>query len=97
MSEYKLPEPTVSPFEHWWDTCVDGYANDKDLAESAYQAGRDATREETVKAKVCLWNNADECWETTCGHSFEINDGTPAENDMKYCCYCGGKVEEDIK
>jgi hypothetical protein len=58
--------------------------------DSGYQAGREAR-------PVCLWNNVDGCWETTCGNAFEINDGTPSENNMTYCCYCGGKVEEDIK
>jgi hypothetical protein len=63
---------------------------DCEVERDAYQAGREAR-------PVCLWNNVDGCWETTCGNAFEINDGTPAENNMTYCCYCGGKVEEDIK
>ena len=54
-----------------------------DQMRQAYAAGREAR-------PVCLWNNADGCWETTCGNAFEINDGTPAENNMTYCCYCGG-------
>jgi hypothetical protein len=58
--------------------------------EMAHQAGRDAM-------PVCLWKKGWDCWETTCGNAFEISDGTPSENNMKYCCYCGGKVEEDIK
>ena len=62
-------------------------------------------REEIAKAElrglearpVCLWNNVDGCWETTCGNAFEINDGTPAENNMTYCCYCGGKVKARVR
>jgi hypothetical protein len=23
-----------------------------------------------------------------------ITDGTPAENDFKFCCYCGGKLDQ---
>ena len=64
-------------------------------------AERDALKEQMTADRearpVCLWNNVDGCWETTCGNAFEINDGTPSENNMTYCCYCGGKVEEDIK
>lgn len=35
-------------------------------------------------------------WETSCGNAFTINDGTPAQNDMKYCCYCGGEIEQTV-
>ena len=80
-------------FEEWWDapkTVKQITASTKDIAQQAYAAGREAR-------PVCLWNNVDGCWETTCGNAFEINDGTPSENHMTYCCYCGGKVEEEIK
>ena len=88
---YQLPEPVL----------VKQYPTG--LVKSFFTA--DQLRKEVAKAElrgrearpVCLWNNVDGCWETTCGNAFEINDGTPAENNMTYCCYCGGKVEEDIK
>lgn len=28
-------------------------------------------------------------WSTQCGNLFELNDGAPADNNMKFCCYCG--------
>lgn len=38
----------------------------------------------------CDWiGGMDGVLETTCGHAFELNDGTPTENGMKFCCYCG--------
>jgi hypothetical protein len=39
----------------------------------------------------CEWvgDNRDGALETTCGHVFELNHGTPRENGMKFCCYCG--------
>ena len=82
-------------FESWWKLlkpaeCDEVKPQFEDCWQQAYAAGREAR-------PVCLWNNVDGCWETTCGNAFEINDGTPAENHMKYCCYCGGKVEEEIK
>ena len=88
---YQLPEPVL----------VKQYPTG--LVKSFFTA--DQLRKEVAKAElrgreerpVCLWNNMDECWETTCGNAFEINDGTPSENNMMYCCYCGGKVEEDVK
>jgi hypothetical protein len=33
-------------------------------------------------------------WATECGHAFEITDGWPSNNEMKYCCYCGKKLDE---
>jgi len=46
--------------------------------------------------RVCDWKHDENynCYDTTCGHAFVINDGTPAENDMKYCPYCGGRLRE---
>ena len=47
---------------------------------------------DTGKAESCIWSQEDEAsegWETDCGHNFELNDGTPEENNMKFCCYCG--------
>jgi len=32
-------------------------------------------------------------WETDCGNCFELYNGTPAENGMQYCCYCGKALE----
>ncbi len=37
-----------------------------------------------------------EPWEADCGFQFELNEGTPAENNMKYCCYCGGELIEAV-
>ena len=42
---------------------------------------------------VCKWTE-DDCgvWETDCGHLYEINEGTPKSNEMRFCCYCGGAL-----
>ena len=45
----------------------------------------------------CTWTLSDpdmDAWETDCGHLFVINCGTPSEHSMKFCCYCGGLLEE---
>ena len=32
--------------------------------------------------------------ESSCGHTFELsNDGTLDDNNMKHCCFCGGKID----
>jgi hypothetical protein len=49
----------------------------------------------------CEWEWGDCYWDTGCGRAFEFNDGTPTDNDFRYCPYCGkelvesGYVEED--
>jgi hypothetical protein len=43
-------------------------------------------------ARVCKWDQEDDeygSYDTDCGRSFSITEGTPEENGMKYCCFCG--------
>ena len=41
-------------------------------------------------AGQCTWTESDDgVWETDCGSTFEITNGTPAENRMSFCPYCG--------
>ena len=42
----------------------------------------------------CTWEEKDGVWSTDCHHDFVINEGTPKENQMKFCCYCGKLIEE---
>jgi hypothetical protein len=45
---------------------------------------------------VCVWKeNSDGAWETGCTNTFEVTAGTPASNNMKFCCYCGEKLKEE--
>jgi len=44
---------------------------------------------------LCTWepDEPESNWyETSCGESFTINDGTPADNGMKFCCFCGKTI-----
>lgn len=44
---------------------------------------------------ACKWTeDEDGNWETGCGGMFTFIDGTPILNDMKFCCYCGGVIEQ---
>lgn len=41
----------------------------------------------------CTWTqNEDGVYQTGCGNLFEFNEGTPAENEFRFCCYCGQKL-----
>ena len=43
----------------------------------------------------CEWiEDSDGWWRTGCDKGFVVNDGTPAENGFKYCCYCGKPLKE---
>ena len=46
-----------------------------------------------MTTKTCDWTeDMDGNWETQCGGMFIVEAGSPADNDMKFCCYCGGKL-----
>ena len=49
------------------------------------------------KPHTCKWTHDDNdgLYGTECGNAFEINDGTPKENQMAFCCYCGGTIKEN--
>jgi hypothetical protein len=43
----------------------------------------------------CTWTWEEEgAWNTSCANQFVVNNGTPSENGMIYCCYCGRKLKE---
>ena len=50
---------------------------------------------ETLPRESCKWSeDADGVWETECGDMFVLVEGPPSKNDMRYCCYCGRKLQE---
>ena len=47
------------------------------------------------RKKFCIWKeDMNGIWETTCRDEFVLNDGSPLENKMKFCCYCGARLKE---
>lgn len=44
---------------------------------------------------TCEWReDEDGIWETACGEAWQCTEGTPAENDMKFCHSCGKHLKE---
>lgn len=42
------------------------------------------------KLSKCRWTQTESGqYDTACGNCFEIMEGSPTENHMKFCCYCG--------
>lgn len=49
-----------------------------------------------MPAHKCTWaeDGDDSFYTTDCGHAFEVTNGTPLENDFKFCCFCGNEIEQ---
>lgn len=46
-------------------------------------------------ADGCHWTEDDDgIWHTTCDNAFTLDSGTPSENKMAFCCYCGAVLVE---
>lgn len=46
------------------------------------------------RSGVCRWSqDFDGINNTACGNAWVLDDGTPPENGMKYCPYCGKALE----
>lgn len=46
-------------------------------------------------AETCQWTeDSDGNWDTSCDNKYIIVEGTPSENGMKFCTYCGLRLEE---
>lgn len=44
---------------------------------------------------MCEWTeDEDGCWNSACGRKFEYIEGTPRENSVRYCPYCGKSLRE---
>ena len=47
-------------------------------------------------AAICEWHlefDGVDVWETSCGNKHFFFKGEPAENNHKFCPYCGGRLE----
>ena len=48
-----------------------------------------------MENETCSWSqDEDGNWTTGCGGMFIVTEGTPLENGMKFCCYCGKALGE---
>lgn len=53
---------------------------------------------EYVGQQICTWTQDKKLewnlWETECGEAFFLEDGTPTDNKMRYCPFCGSELKE---
>lgn len=52
-----------------------------------------------AEKESCIWSqNLDGIWNTECNNSFVLDSGSPFDNKMHYCCYCGSDLlQEEYK
>lgn len=89
--EWKLvpEEPTDAMLSAGYDSAKDGqYFTHGTIYEAMLAA---------APQPECMWAEEDEYWETACGNSFVLNDGTPSDNDLKFCPYCGKFLHQTRK
>ena len=67
-----------------------------EAARATLRAEFKRLRQET--SGICNWTASydDEYWNTDCGQDFVLETGSPKENDMRFCSYCGKRLVEVI-
>ena len=48
---------------------------------------------------MCVWTQDSEnsdIWLSSCGKAFVLSEGTPKENQIKYCVYCGDSIKQKV-
>ena len=66
-------------------------ADMSDLRTAAQQA---------QQAQTCTWHQDGDSdsgvYATSCRRYFNLEDGTPEDNKMQWCCYCGKKLVQEL-
>lgn len=44
----------------------------------------------------CQWTADGEAWATACGGYFQLEAGTPGDNEMVFCPYCGRPITTEV-
>lgn len=58
--------------------------------------GRLVRRESPEPRSACAWReDADGNWQTACDQLHILIEGTPSDNRMRFCCYCGGAIGKE--
>jgi hypothetical protein len=75
--------------------CLDQLAIFASQVEAEFIAAHDITLPASASA-VCTWVEDDlMCkWDTACGNAFCFITGTPTDNEMLFCPYCGRPLRE---
>ena len=70
-----------------------------DRARAAHEKARAALAQPAPEPE-CTWHQDGDSdsgvYATSCGHYFNLEDGTPEDNKMSWCCYCGKKLAQEL-
>lgn len=66
------------------------------MSDNLWAYGRAQHTPRTVRAGHCTWTDPDGegNYDTECGNRFVVIQGTPSDNEMGWCCYCGREIKE---
>ena len=63
-------------------------------------AARAALRAALAEPDTCTWwqdgDSDSGMYQTSCRRYFDLNDGTPEDNKMRWCCYCGKRLVQEL-
>jgi hypothetical protein len=54
----------------------------------------DSNRPSDLRCKWTQDGYGEEAWQTSCGRRFYLNEGTPADNGLRSCCFCGKPLDQ---
>lgn len=59
-----------------------------------------ATLAQQADPETCTWHQDGDSdsgvYATSCRRYFNLEDGTPEDNKMQWCCYCGKKLTQEL-
>jgi hypothetical protein len=75
------------------------YADNRPQCDDTIDALRAALAQQD-EPETCTWHQDGDSdsgtYSTSCGHYFNLEDGTPEDNEMSHCCYCGKKLAQEL-
>jgi hypothetical protein len=75
------------------DSVLGKGACDNSHSNSWFRALASAIDAAQAIPEICNWTqDSDGNYDTACKQAFTMIDGTPEQNGMTYCCYCGKRL-----
>jgi hypothetical protein len=88
----------LSCIEYGMCGITDGPSDDTTMA--SMDALRAALAQPAPEPETCTWHQDGDSdsgvYATSCGHYFNLEDGTPEDNEMSHCCYCGKRLAQEL-
>jgi hypothetical protein len=89
----------------WYGWLFNKHPDGKYVSIKKLNDGEILNIKSSLTKQKCTWSNSegvdgedtDTHWSTSCGEEFIITDGTPEDNNMGYCCYCGKPIDQLIE